>query len=156
MDPSDLLDDPRITLMGLFVEAYGEVMREVAAQERDHGLAVAEFDVLLRLSRSPGRRLRISDLCLQTGLTSGGMTRLVDRLAAREFVERGVDPADRRVVLARLTEAGTTKVAEVLPGHLDILERTLTRPLPDADRDALAAALRKIRDNAVRTRSATA
>ncbi|MFI9505365.1 MarR family winged helix-turn-helix transcriptional regulator [Nocardia sp. NPDC052566] len=153
MDSSNLLADPRITLMGLFAEAYSEVMREVSAQERDHGLSVAEFDVLLRLGRSPDRQLRITDLYTQTGLTSGGMTRLIDRLDARGFVERAVEPADRRVVLARLTDNGAAKAAEVLPGHLDILERALVQPLSSPERDALARALRKIRDNAQRSRA---
>ncbi|MFC9995426.1 MarR family winged helix-turn-helix transcriptional regulator [Nocardia sp. NPDC127526] len=152
MDASDPLSDPKITLMGLFAEAYTEVMREIAAQERAHDLSVAEFDVLLRLGRSPGSKLRITDLVLQTGLTSGGMTRLIDRLDKRGLVERTTDPSDRRVVLARLTPAGAAKNAAVLPGHLAIIDRVLSGPLTDTERTALEHALRKIRDHALRSR----
>lgn len=152
MNAKDLLGDPRITLMGLFYEAYTEVMREVSDQERAHGLSVAEFDVLLRLGRSPGQQLRLTDLYTQTGLTSGGMTRLIDRLDSRGLVERTTDPTDRRVVLARLTDAGAAKSAEILPGHLEILRQTLIDPLSNADRAAFEKALRAIRDNSIRRR----
>lgn len=140
--------------MGLLYETYSEVMRVVSAQEKAHGLAVAEFDVLLRLGRSPGRQLRITDLYTQTGLTSGGMTRLIDRLLERGLVERDTDPRDRRVVLARLTDAGAQKAAEVLPGHLDILQRLLVEPLNERQRAALEFGLRRIRDNAQRSAQA--
>ncbi|QLY28134.1 MarR family winged helix-turn-helix transcriptional regulator [Nocardia huaxiensis] len=152
MDASDLLSDPKITLMGLFVEAYTEVMREISAQERAHDLSVAEFDVLLRLGRSPGSKLRITDLVTQTGLTSGGMTRLIDRLDKRGLVERVTDPTDRRVVLAHLTPAGAAKNATVIPGHLAIIERTLMHPLTPTERTNLEHALRKIRDHALESR----
>ncbi|MFI6867724.1 MarR family winged helix-turn-helix transcriptional regulator [Nocardia sp. NPDC050406] len=146
MTSTDLLSDPRITLMGLFVEAYADLMREVSAQERAHGLSVAEFDVLLRLGRSPGRQLRITDLYTQTGLTSGGMTRLIDRLDSQGFVTRSPDPTDRRVVLACLTDAGAAKAAAILPGHLAILQRRLLDPLTEAQRQAFDGILRAIRD----------
>ncbi|ATL67343.1 MarR family winged helix-turn-helix transcriptional regulator [Nocardia terpenica] len=147
MDSNDPLADPRITLMGLLVEAYAEIMREVTAQERAHGVSVAEFDVLLRLGRSPNRQSRITDLCVQTGLTSGGMTRLIDRLDERGLVERGTDRADRRVVFAKLTDAGVAKTTDVLPGHLDILQRVLVDPLTGSERKSFERTLRKIRDN---------
>ncbi|KZM71691.1 MarR family transcriptional regulator [Nocardia terpenica] len=151
MEAPELLSDPRITLMGLFVEAYTDLMREVSAQERAHGLSVAEFDVVLRLGRSPGQQLRITDLYTQTGLTSGGMTRLIDRLDAQGLVARATDPGDRRVVFARLTEAGAAKAAEIIPGHLNILQRRLIDPLSANERAVLERALRKIRDAASRT-----
>ncbi|MEC3919404.1 MarR family winged helix-turn-helix transcriptional regulator [Nocardia sp. CDC160] len=153
MDADRQLSDPKITLMGLFFEAYTEVMREISAQERAHDLSVAEFDVLLRLGRSPGSKLRITDLCQQTGLTSGGMTRLLDRLHTRGLVDRIPDPTDRRAILARLTPAGVAKNAEVLPGHLATVDRVLTAPLDATERANFEHALRKIRDHALRARS---
>ena len=68
-------DDPRITAVGLFAEAYTGLAARLAAQVTEHGLALIEFEVLMRLARSPQRQLRMSDLAAQTQLTTSGITR---------------------------------------------------------------------------------
>ena len=84
----DLIDDPRLTIVGLFVEAYGGLISELGAVHAAHGLVGTDFDALLRLARSPGRRLRMSDLAAQTRLSTSGITRIVDRLERRGLVRR--------------------------------------------------------------------
>ena len=63
MDP--VLQDDRITSIGLLFEATSAVR---AAIERRGGLP-NNHEVLLRLARSPGQRLRMTDLAAQAGLT---------------------------------------------------------------------------------------
>ena len=53
-----LFNDPRITAMGLFTEAFTGLTARLNAQFAEHGLAGAEFEVLVRLSRSPRGALR--------------------------------------------------------------------------------------------------
>ena len=48
-------DDPRITAMGLFTEAFTGLTGHLATQIAEHGLSLAEFEVLIRLARSPPR-----------------------------------------------------------------------------------------------------
>ncbi len=50
--------------------------------EQACGISGPFFEVLLRVGRSPGGRLNMSELAEQLGLTSGGTTRLVDRMVA--------------------------------------------------------------------------
>src|SRR6266508_2753364 len=88
VDPTALAHDQRITLMGLFAEAYTGVVAKHTVQLTEHGLAAAEFEVLLRLSRSPNAELRMSDLAAQTSLTTSGITRLVDRLERSGLLRR--------------------------------------------------------------------
>jgi DNA-binding MarR family transcriptional regulator len=114
-----------------------------AAFER-HGLEAWEFDVLAALRRagapyqlSPGQLLRA------TGVTSGTMTNRVDRLAARDLVERNDHPGDRRGVLVRLTELGGTTVDAALADLL-AAEHALLSDLPSAQQDQLAAMLRTL------------
>ncbi|VXC12595.1 MarR family winged helix-turn-helix transcriptional regulator [Nocardioides sp. AX2bis] len=108
------------------------------------GIEPWEFDVLAALRRagepyelSPGRLLR------ETLVTSGTMTNRVDRLTARGYVERLPDPADRRGVLVRLTAEGRTAVDGAFTALLEA-ERALLADLGDADRDDLAAMLRRL------------
>lgn len=65
-----------------------------------------EFEVLLRLSWAPNRRMRISDLAKASLLTSSGMSRLVDRLERAGLVARESAPEDARGANATLTPAG--------------------------------------------------
>ena len=86
---------------------------------------------------SPGRLLR------ETMVTSGTMTNRVDRLAAKALVERLPDPADRRGVLVRLTEAGRDRVDAALEELLD-QERVLLAGLPAAEQHQLGRLLRSV------------
>ncbi len=52
-------------------------------------------------------------LAAATGLTSGAVTALIDRLERAGYVERVDDPADRRRVLVRIREGAIVEVAKV-------------------------------------------
>jgi DNA-binding MarR family transcriptional regulator len=142
----DLIGDERITLMGLLLETHAKLTRVLsAALEEACGIPLTWFDVLIRLGRSPDRRLTMSQLAAQVSLTTGGVTRLVDRIAEVGYVERQSCPSDRRSVYVALTAAGTEKLQEATAAHLEDLERHLLEPLDAEERAALAGALRKLR-----------
>ena len=69
-------------------------------------LSVQWFEVLIRLARTPGQRLRMSDLAAQTTLSASGLTRAVDRLEAAGLVDREACPTDRRSALRRAHRRG--------------------------------------------------
>lgn len=142
----DLLDDPRITAMGLFAEAHAGLMAITLDQLAEHQLGHVDFEVLLRLARSPGHQLRMSDLAAQTGLSTSGVTRVVDRLERSRLVERRACPTDRRGSFTAITEAGHARLAQVLPGHLALIERWFTGLLPPANLEQMLTALRLLRD----------
>ena len=64
---NDLVQDERITAIGLLSEAYAGLSARFGAQFAEHALAPVEFEVLLRLARSPQGQLRMTDLSTQTG-----------------------------------------------------------------------------------------
>ncbi|WP_433731216.1 MarR family winged helix-turn-helix transcriptional regulator [Nocardia sp. CA-129566] len=146
MDTTDLFDDPRLTIMGLLYEAYDGLVGKLEPTWKKHGLSGLDVNALMRLSRSPGRRLRMTDLAAQTNLSTSGVTRLVDRLQRNGFVCRELDPADRRSSYAVLTAAGATRLARVLPEYLEVIERWFTGLLTPDQLDAFVAGLRTIRD----------
>ncbi|MEU1992948.1 MarR family transcriptional regulator [Nocardia gamkensis] len=146
MDLNELFDDPRLTTMGLLFEAHSGVLAKLEPVWNAHGLSGLDLNALTRLSRSPGRRLRMSELAVQTALSTSGVTRLVDRLARGELVEREPDPGDRRSAYAVLTEAGAARLAQVLPDYLAAVDRWFVGLLTPAQLAALSEALRVIRD----------
>lgn len=141
----DLLHDERLTAAGLLFEVAAGLEAALGRQIAGHGLALSEFEVLLRLVRSPGGQLRMSDLARQVNLSSSGLTRLADRLEARGLLERRVCPTDGRGSNALVTAEGRTVMAAVLPGHVALVERWLTSTLEPAQLQALTGALRAVR-----------
>jgi MarR family 2-MHQ and catechol resistance regulon transcriptional repressor len=139
-------DDPRITAIGLLVEAYAGISGRLAAQLAEHALAPIEFEVLLRLARSPRCQLRMTDLAAQTQLTTSGITRVVDRMERGGLICRSACPTDRRSSFAVVTEAGLSRLDEVLPGHVELIERWFTGRLSAEQLRQVLDGLRIIRD----------
>ena len=100
----------------------------------------------MRLVRTPGHRLRMSDLAAQTTLSASGLTRAVDRLEAAGLVRREVCPSDRRGAFAVLTEAGEARITAAVPVHITQLRGDLRRPLHRAELATLTGLLHKLRD----------
>ena len=98
----------RITLVGLVFEAAAGLHRAVGPPiERQCELAGQDFEILIRLARTPGGRLRMSDLASQTALTPSGLTRAIDRLSHAGLVEPpGLPRGPSRQPSRRLTVAG--------------------------------------------------
>jgi DNA-binding MarR family transcriptional regulator len=139
-------DDERIRTFGLLHEAYRRLDRAFnCSLEQQCGISGPFFEVLLRIGRSPGGRLTMSDLAAQLGLTSGGTTRLVDRVVAAGLVERVACPSDRRVQWVVLSETGDRKLDEGLGIHLQDLQRELVDRLDPAELEVLERALDKLR-----------
>ncbi|MDG4762991.1 MarR family transcriptional regulator [Solwaraspora sp. WMMD406] len=141
-----LATDPRITAIGLFFEVHAGLSARFAAQFEEHGLSTVEFEVLMRLRRSPDHQLRMTDLAAQSTLSSSGVTRVVDRMERDGLVCRRACPSDRRSSYAVLTQAGAQRLDETLPGHVKLIGEWFTGQL---DPDALAAfleSLRRLRD----------
>lgn len=140
------LDDPRLTAIGLLAETYTGLMSRLSAQLDEHRLSAVEFEVLMRLARSPGDRLRMTDLAGQTTLSTSGVTRVVDRMERGGLVRREACSSDRRSSYAVITEAGMRRLDEVLPGHLELVQQWYVGLLPPAEMDQLLGSLRTIRD----------
>ena len=132
--------------MGLLAETYKGLWSVLAPQIKQHGMNDTEFEVLLRLVRSPGQRLRMSDLAEQTALSTSGVTRVVDRLERDGLVCRETCTSDRRGFWAALTSAGSQRISGAVDGHTALLDEYFTGQLSEAELSALTSALRKVRD----------
>jgi MarR family transcriptional regulator, 2-MHQ and catechol-resistance regulon repressor len=140
------LDDPRITAIGLFAETYTALSARLSAQLGAHGLSSIEFEVLLRLARSPGHQLRMTDLAAQTSLSTSGATRVVDRMVRDGLLCREACASDRRISYAVVTDAGLARLDQALPDHVELIERWFTGQLTPAGLEHLLDGLRTVRD----------
>jgi DNA-binding MarR family transcriptional regulator len=122
---------------------------------RELGLQPGWFDLLAALRRAgPPYELNPTELMRATMLSSGGMTKRLDRLADAGLVERTPDPGDRRGTLVRLTANGKATIDRAVGLHvrnearlLDVLTSAERRAL-DRSLRALLAALERDRPSA--------
>lgn len=140
------VDDPRIHTFGLLLESYSRLTKVLDADmQSSDGITLQTFEVLLRISRSDGGHVTMSELAAAVSLTTGGVTRLADRLEADGLVQRVACPGDRRVVHLGLTEHGRDTLATALEHHLESLERRVTSRIAPADRVVLDRVLDDLR-----------
>ena len=122
MTRNKALDDPLVTTFGRLLEATHHLEdllgRDLAASS---DLPLTWFEVLLRLSRNDGGELTMGELSEQLALTTGGVTRLIDRMSAAGYVERRPCETDRRVQFTAITPAGRAVLAPALRGHVAAL-----------------------------------
>jgi MarR family 2-MHQ and catechol resistance regulon transcriptional repressor len=139
------LDDERIRLMGLVVRTHRLLADRLGRElEEAVGIPLVFFDVLIHVGGAPDGRLTMSRLSADVALTTGGVTRLVDRMVDAGLVARQNCPDDRRSIHVVLTPAGQDVMGRAIAAHAESIERHLFAPLGAGDRAALAAALTKV------------
>jgi DNA-binding MarR family transcriptional regulator len=117
---------------------------------RDSGLPHAYYEILVCLSESPGRSLRMSDLATLTESSRSRLSHAVSRLGEAGWVRREDCETDRRGAFATLTDEGFAALAAAAPAHVTSVRRHIFDRL-DADQitqltaicDAVLAGLRE-------------
>jgi DNA-binding MarR family transcriptional regulator len=133
------------------METFGRVFRAaqladaaLAGQLAVHGLEPGWFDLLAALRRAgPPYQLNPTALRDATMLSSGGMTKRLDRMTEAGLIERRPDRADRRGTLVRLTRKGRAAVDKAVETHL-ANEKRLLAGLSRNDRRVLNDLLRRL------------
>lgn len=140
------VDDPRIHTFGLLLEAHARLTSLLDADLRSSdGITLQTFEVLLRISRADGGQVTMSELANAVSLTTGGVTRLADRLERDGLVERRSCPTDRRVVHLNLTAAGQDRLATALEHHLEALDARVASRIAPSDLSTLERVLDDLR-----------
>lgn len=139
-------DDEIVTWWGLVIEGYhvthDNLMGEI---EQQCDLAPGAFDILIRLLRSPDHRMPMTRLAREAALSSGGFTKVADRLAAADLITRQPCDTDRRVTYAVLTEHGLDTADRARKACAEILRRRVLAPLGSERSADLAEAMRALR-----------
>lgn len=145
-DTDQILEDDRISSYGRLVEAQRRLHRIFDRSLRDKtGISVVWYEAMLRLARSSQGYLTINEMGAALDLTSGGATRLVDRLEESGHIQRVACPTDRRVSWIELTDEGLEVLKDATEVHLrDLDEHLVSRLTPDQMR-TLDELLRRVR-----------
>jgi len=127
------------------LRAYRDVVGRLDAElEREQGLPLSSYEVLISLADAPGGRLRMGELAGALLLSRSGLTRLVDRLERQGMVARERCEDDARGFFAVITEAGRRKLKTARPAHWAGVRRHFLGRLSEDDLDALAAAWARV------------
>lgn len=98
--------DP-VSLWGHVIEGFQSTNRHLhRTVEQEFNLTAAEAEAVLRLGRSPQHRLPMTELAGQVAFSTGGVSKVADRLVRRELTRREPDERDRRVTFLALTPEG--------------------------------------------------
>jgi DNA-binding MarR family transcriptional regulator len=130
-------------LTELELGAWQGMLRTVVALRRelgealsaDHGLSMADYDLLVRLAEQPGGRMRMADLAKRILQPKSSLTRIASGLEGRGLIRREPSPDDRRGAEAVLTDAGRAAFHAAQRDHLG---RVRERFLDQLDDDQLA------------------
>ena len=102
-----------------FLRAHSAITRELSVQlQREHGLTLNDYEVLLHLSHAEGGMMRRVDLAERILLTASGITRLLEGLERSGLVCKETCASDARVSYAKLTDAGAAKLRTASVTHL--------------------------------------
>jgi DNA-binding MarR family transcriptional regulator len=138
LDVAPLATFGRIFRIGAFADAA------LSRGMEPYALQNGWFDLLAALRRAgEPYELNPTELMRSTLLSSGGMTKRLDRLAEAGLIRRRPDPGDRRGTLVGLTRRGKAAIDAALIAHLANEERLL-EPLTTTDRRSLDRLLRKL------------
>jgi DNA-binding MarR family transcriptional regulator len=150
------LNDRELAAWRGFLRTHALLWRELEANlEARHGISLGAYDVLVLLDEAPGERLRMSELADAVLMSSGGFTRLADRLCADGLVVRERTASDRRGFELALTAAGRERLEQARETHrADVRSRFLTH-LDANEQASLAALWERIGDERLRTPAAS-
>ena len=127
-----------------FLRSHAMVSRSLERAFEGSDLTLAGYGVLLMISEAPESRRRLHEIAEAIGLTKSGLTRLIDRLEARGFVERHACELDKRGQYAVMTAAGRRAFRRAAPGHLAAIAARFADHLGPAELATLTRALERV------------
>ena len=112
--------------------------------QRQYNLSLNAHAVLAQLVKAPDRKLRMTEIANLIDFSLSGLTGLVGRLERDGLIERQSNFADRRVIYARLTDAGERYAHEANARYQQSLDALIGERLTPAEQETLTELLRRI------------
>ena len=133
--------DRALKLWVVLSRAHAAVAAHSQADIARSGLTPMEFGIMEALHHK-GPML-LGEVQKKILVTSGGVTYLVDRLAAKGLVERQRCDRDRRAYYAALTPAGQELIREIFPKHAEAIRLAMSG-LTEPEKDEAIGLLRTL------------
>ena len=120
-----------------------------ARLKSEFDLPLTHFEPMAVMDRLPG--CRVYDIARELGITTGGTSKLVDRIEASGYCRRLPNPADRRSSLLELTPEGRRIFNEAGVAFDEELQARLGAAVPERTLRQFAATLTRLRAAGLRT-----
>lgn len=145
----EALDPTQLGAYFALMEVAGLLRHAVEGQLREDGdLSYVQFQLLARLGLdSPTGSARMTDLADGVVYSRSGLTYQAGLLEKAGLVTRAPAEDDERSVTVTITDAGRSRLDQVLPGHVQVLRDLLFARLDGDGVDALAALLGPVLDH---------
>jgi DNA-binding MarR family transcriptional regulator len=127
-----------------FLRAGTASTQALEAALADTGVSHSEYDVLVNVATGPKDGLRPTELAERVLITKSGLTRLLDRLVERGYIERRVCASDRRGQLIVLTQDGRRAFRRAAPNVVRAIGTIFGDHFTDRDVTALRVACERI------------
>jgi len=111
-------------------------------RQSNQPIELTQWATMRRISRSP---CTMSTLARHKGVGLPTISKSVEMLVRKGWVERWIDKTDRRQTLVRLTAAGRKVLADSRAQLEELLEKRLSR-LSVSEREELAAQFNRVRE----------
>ncbi|HEX6358680.1 MarR family winged helix-turn-helix transcriptional regulator [Actinophytocola sp.] len=115
--------------------------------QEEHGISLADYAVLGRLSEAPDGGIRARDLESTLAWEQSRLSHHLARMQRRGLVERRDCPSDRRGATFTLTETGRNAIEKAAPGHVTAVRRLLFDHLTSEDVVTLRAFTARVIDD---------
>jgi DNA-binding MarR family transcriptional regulator len=114
------------------------------ALKAGHGLSMAEYEILVRLSEAPDRKLRMAQLAAVASQSRSRLSHTCARLESKGLVRRETCPSDKRGVLAHLTEEGFSILERAAHDHVSTVRDYFIDVVDPTDLEAIGRAFSAI------------
>lgn len=111
----------------------------------DADLSLAEYELMVQLSETEDRRLRMSELADRAVHSRSRLTHTVARMEDRGLVRREACPDDGRGVLCILTDQGFATLAAAAVDHVETVKQSIFDNLSPEELQAFGAVVTKLR-----------
>ncbi len=112
--------------------------------QNEHCLHISWYDVLVHLYHSPDYRQTMSELAGRVIMSGSGLTRLLDKMVEAGLVHRRLDPSDRRLIYAELSEAGQGKAAALMVAHQQRIQKYVMQHLTAEEIETMTTVFERV------------
>ena len=147
-DPPPSLDAAQLGAYFALIEVTSLLRHAVEQQLREAGdLSYVQFQLLATLGDAPTGSHRMTDLADGVVYSRSALTYQAGLLEKAGLVTRSPAVDDERATTVTITDSGRARLAQVFPGHIEVVRSLLFEPLGPDDVEALARLLEPVRDH---------
>lgn len=133
-----MTDDELAARWDAALRGINDAQQVVLARVEESGVSAQWFGVLRILLAAPGMRMPMSRLARDLSMTSGGFTKLADRMARENLIDRRGSVGDRRVIYAALTARGQDVAGRVMTEYRRGIRTLILGVISESDVTALS------------------